>query len=62
MDATSLAGVWKLVSFHLKDAECNLSYPFGPDAVGHYMFTESGCGSVAIMKTGRFRVQRPARL
>ena len=37
----------------MKDGEGNLTYPFGPDAVGHYMFTNSGYGGVAIMKKDR---------
>ncbi len=31
----------------------NLTYPFGPDAVGYYVLTPSGYGSVSLMKKDR---------
>src|SRR5512142_142377 len=53
MDPASLLGVWKLVSFEEKDSEGNITYPFGEDAVGYYLFTSSGYGSVCLMKRDR---------
>ncbi len=46
-------GTWRLVSYHLKTADGKITYPFGPDAVGYYIFTESGYMSVALMPGNR---------
>ncbi len=53
MDARSLVGVWKLVSLHMTDNEGDLTYAFDRDAVGYYVFTPSGYGSVPLMKKDR---------
>jgi len=46
-------GTWQLVSFHIKTLDGKVSYPYGPDAVGYYIFSESGYMSVALMPTNR---------
>jgi hypothetical protein len=51
----NLVGAWRLVSFHLRSMEGELTYPFGPDAVGYIMFSESGYMSVAFMPKNRRR-------
>ena len=48
-----LIGTWRLVSFHIKTADGQVTYPFGRDAVGYYLFAESGYMSVAIMGAHR---------
>jgi lipocalin-like protein len=49
----ALVGTWRLVSFHLRTLGGDLTYPFGRDAVGYYVFSESGYMSVAVMKANR---------
>jgi hypothetical protein len=49
----ALVGTWRLVSFHLRTLGGDLTYAFGPDAVGYYIFSESGYMSVAVMKAKR---------
>ncbi len=51
----NLVGAWRLVSFHLRSMDGELTYPFGPDAVGYIMFSESGYMSVAFMPNNRRR-------
>ncbi len=46
-------GTWRLVSFHIKTLDGKVTYPYGPDAVGYYIFSESGYMSVALMPTKR---------
>ena len=48
-----LIGAWSLQSFHIKTADGQVTYPFGRDAVGYYIFAESGYMSVAIMGAHR---------
>ncbi len=52
----ALVGTWRLVSFHLKTLDGQLTYPFGPDAVGYYLFSESGHMSMAIMPAQRRKI------
>ncbi len=51
----ALVGTWRLVSFHLKTLDGQLTYPYGPDAVGYYIFSASGHMSVAIMPAHRLK-------
>jgi hypothetical protein len=48
-----LIGTWRLQSFHIKTADGQVTYPFGRDAVGYYIFADSGYMSVAIMGAQR---------
>jgi hypothetical protein len=48
-----LVGTWQLVSWINKDADSNVSYPYGQDAVGYIMYAEDGYMSVHIMRTDR---------
>jgi len=41
------------MSFHLRTLDGQLTYPFGPDAVGYYIFSESGYMSVSLMPSNR---------
>ncbi len=49
----ALVGTWRLVSFHLRSPDGHPTYPYGPDAVGFYIFSESGYMSVALMPSNR---------
>lgn len=49
----ALVGTWRLVSYHLRTLEGKLTYPYGPDAVGYYIFSDSGYMSVALMPANR---------
>ncbi|MDI6764696.1 MAG: lipocalin-like domain-containing protein [Thermodesulfobacteriota bacterium] len=49
----SLIGCWRLLSMHLKTSDGKVSYPFGSDALGYYIFSESGYMSVNIMPVNR---------
>jgi|SRR5579859_1870725 len=49
----ALVGTWRLVSYHLRTLDGQLTYPFGPDAMGYYIFAESGYMSVALMPVNR---------
>ena len=46
-------GTWRLVSSHLRTLDGQVTYPWGPDAVGYYIFSESGHSSVAWMAANR---------
>ena len=48
-----LIGTWRLQSFDIKTADGQVTYPFGRDAVGYYIFAESGYVSVALMGAHR---------
>ena len=50
-----LIGAWRLQSFHVRTDDGQVTYPFGRDAVGYYIFAESGYMSVAIMGAHRPR-------
>jgi hypothetical protein len=49
----ALIGTWRLQSFHLRTSDGEVTYPYGPDAVGYYLFSESGYMSVVVMAPDR---------
>jgi hypothetical protein len=49
----ALMGTWRLVSFHFRTLDGQLTYPYGPDAVGYYLFSEGGYMSVSLMPANR---------
>lgn len=51
--ATALIGTWKLQSFHVRAGNGEITYPFGREAVGYYLFSASGHMSVVVMAPGR---------
>ena len=55
MDVTAqaLVGAWRLSSFHLKTLDGQVTYPYGQDALGSYLFSDSGYMSVAVMAANR---------
>ena len=48
-----LVGAWELVSFEATAPDGAVSYPFGPDAIGLIVYTESGHMSAAIAVADR---------
>jgi len=53
MTQNRLVGTWKLISPEIRDAEGNVSYPYGPDAIGYLTYTENGYMSAVIMAANR---------
>ena len=51
----ALVGTWRLESFHFKTQDGRITYPFGRDAVGYYLFSDSGHMSVVVMRAQRTR-------
>jgi hypothetical protein len=49
----ALAGTWRLASFHLKTLGGQVTYPYGRDAIGYYLFSDSGYMSVVVMAANR---------
>jgi hypothetical protein len=52
---SSLVGVWKLVSFHTRDASGKMTYPFGQDARGRLIYEPNGRMAVQLMDSRRPR-------
>lgn len=48
-----LIGVWRLVSYQVKDSKGNITYPLGEDATGMAIYHSDGFMSVQIMSSGR---------
>jgi hypothetical protein len=51
--ATALIGTWKLQSFHFRACDGEVTYPFGREAVGYYLFSAGGHMSVVVMAPDR---------
>jgi hypothetical protein len=51
--ARQLIGVWRLVSFETRGPSDTVRQPFGPDAAGILIYTESGHMSGQLMRRGR---------
>jgi hypothetical protein len=51
--AAALIGTWRLQSFHLCASDGAVTYPFGREAVGYYLFSASGYMSVVVMAPDR---------
>ena len=49
----SIIGVWKLVSFEFRKEDGEVTYPFGKQARGSFIYTESGHFSGQLMRVGR---------
>ncbi len=50
-----IRGAWKLVSFEIRSENGKVMYPFGQDAQGSIIYTESGRFSAQLMRTNRPR-------
>jgi len=55
MASNPLVGLWRLVSFELRDLDGQASCPFGEAAQGYIIYGENGHMSVNIMAAGRTR-------
>ena len=53
MDENPFVGAWRLVSFEFRKEDGNVIYPFGADALGSFIYTESGRFSVQLMRRDR---------
>src|SRR5215210_4704599 len=53
MTSNPLIGTWRLISWENRDADGEISYPLGEDAVGYIMYNEDGYMFVAIMRPER---------
>ena len=53
MAEDQIVGAWRLVSFELRNASGQVTYPFDPDARGYIMYTSEGFMSVAFMSADR---------
>src|SRR5438105_3788302 len=53
MAQNPLIGTWRLLSFESRTADGEVTYPYGPDAVGYIMYNENGTMAVAIMSANR---------
>lgn len=53
MDANPFVGTWRLVSWELRDANGQISYPFGQAAIGYIIYTADGYMNAAIMRPNR---------
>ena len=51
--AAPIVGTWKLVSFAIQKDDGTVLYPFGEDAAGSIIYTESGRYSTQLMSLGR---------
>ncbi|MDP9363809.1 MAG: lipocalin-like domain-containing protein [Chloroflexota bacterium] len=49
----SVVGTWRLKRWEARDADGNVAYPLGPDAVGYLVYTPDGHVSVAMMRADR---------
>jgi hypothetical protein len=48
-----LIGTWSLQSFHFSTLDDETTHPYGRDAVGYYLFSDSGYMSVVVMARNR---------
>lgn len=54
LEATqTVVGTWRLASFYIQKEDGSVAYPYGHDAEGSLIYTESGLMSVQIMRNGR---------
>jgi hypothetical protein len=55
MAVNPLVGTWRLVAFEFRSEDGQVSYPFGPDALGYLIYTPDGYMSVSLMTADRPR-------
>jgi len=48
-----IVGAWKLISFEIQKTESQVIYPFGENAQGSIIYTQSGRFSVQVMRPAR---------
>lgn len=52
---TPIVGAWRLITFEFRKADGNVIYPFGEQARGSIIYTESGRYSAQLMRIDRPR-------
>jgi len=62
MDSHPIVGAWTLASFVFRREDDGVIYPFGADARGSFIYTESGRFSVQIMRIDRPRFEIPDQM
>lgn len=50
---SDLIGTWRLVSFEMRDEDDEVTYPYGPDAVGFILYSADGYMAVEMMAAHR---------
>ena len=53
MTQNQIVGTWRLVSFESRDADGQISYPYGADAIGYLIYTSEGYMSASVMSANR---------
>jgi len=62
MDSKSILGAWKLVSFEFRKQDGSAIYPFGKEARGSFIYTQSGCFSGQLMRVDRPKFAIPDQM
>ena len=62
MDSKSILGAWKLVSFEFRKQDGSAIYPFGTEARGSFIYTQSGCFSGQLMRVDRPKFAIPDQM
>lgn len=53
MNSNPLVGAWRLIKFEFRKEDGNIIYPFGEEARGSFIYTESARFSVQLMRIDR---------
>jgi len=62
MFSNELIGAWRLVTFEFRKTDGEVVYPFGAEAQGTIIYTESGYYSGQLMRKGRPRFAIPDQM
>jgi hypothetical protein len=62
MSSNSFVGAWRLVTFEFRKKDGNVIYPFGAEAQGSIIYTESGRYSAQLMRKDRPRFALPDQM
>lgn len=62
MDNNSILGAWRLLSFEFRKQDGSVTYPFGKEARGSFIYTESGRFSGQLMRIDRPRFVVPDQM
>lgn len=57
MGDNSIVGAWRLIRFEFRKEDGSVIYPFGAEAQGQIIYTESGRYSGQLMRRGRPRLK-----
>ena len=62
MSDNPLIGAWRLVTFEFRKDDGSVIYPFGAEARGSVIYTESGCFSGQLMRIDRPKFSIPDQM